>query len=146
MVSNLSILEGIFEAEFQSWFFFVQMNFKRDFLYNQKGRRSIAGTAQELQPTPAWPPWWSGGWVGVPEPSPLSTFYLFGYKGNPFKKIFWQKKTLKFGLKNTLQDRQVRDHFFKNSLQEGIFENSWKFFQLLQNFKPTRKLLCTFLY
>ena len=22
-------------------------------------------------------------------------------------------------------DRQVRDHFFKNSLQKGVFENSW---------------------
>ena len=36
--------------------------------------------------------------------------------------------------------------FFKNSLQEGVFENSLKFLQLLQNFTPIRKFLCTFLY
>ena len=100
MVSNLSILEGIFEAKFQSWFFFekklqgfffrnffpkdfpcffekkiqgifpqknfvkrfpckftplletrsslARAAFKRDFLYNQKGRRSIVGMAQQL--------------------------------------------------------------------------------------------------
>merc|ERR1712083_695278 len=32
--------------------------------------------------------------------------------------------------------------FFKNFLQEGVFENSLKFLQLLQNFTPIRKLLC----
>merc|ERR1711923_512865 len=36
--------------------------------------------------------------------------------------------------------------FFKNSLQEGVFENSLKFLQLLQNLTHIRKLLCTFLY
>merc|ERR1711923_619661 len=36
--------------------------------------------------------------------------------------------------------------FFKNSLQEGVSENSVKFLQLLQNLTPIRKLLCTFLY
>merc|ERR1711973_1015086 len=36
--------------------------------------------------------------------------------------------------------------FFKNSLQEGVFENSLKFLQLVPNLTPIRKLLCTFLY
>ena len=36
--------------------------------------------------------------------------------------------------------------FFKNSLQEGYFENSLKFLQLVPNLTPIRKLLCTFLY
>ena len=36
--------------------------------------------------------------------------------------------------------------FFKNSLQEGDFENSLKFLQLVQNLTPIRKLFCTFLY
>merc|ERR1712079_827576 len=36
--------------------------------------------------------------------------------------------------------------FFKISLQEGDFENSLKFLQLVQNLTPIRKLLCTFLY
>ena len=33
------------------------------------------------------------------------------YKRNPFKIFSEKKSTLKFGLKNTLQDRQVGDHF-----------------------------------
>ena len=53
----------------------------------------------------------------------------FFFQGNPFK-IF--------------QKIKLETIFFKNSLHEGIFENSWKILQLLQNFKPTRKLLCTF--
>merc|ERR1712197_124145 len=36
--------------------------------------------------------------------------------------------------------------FFKISLQEGDFENSLKFLQLVPNLTPIRKLLCTFLY
>merc|ERR1712155_245798 len=36
--------------------------------------------------------------------------------------------------------------FLKISLQEGDFENSLKFLQLVQNLTPIRKLLCTFLY
>merc|ERR1711974_443093 len=104
MVSNLSVLEGIFEAKFQRGFFFekklhgffsriffpkdfpsffekkfrgiflqkhfvkrfpckftpwletrsslARAAFKRDFLYNQKGRRSIAGMAQQLESAP----------------------------------------------------------------------------------------------
>ena len=52
--------------------------------------------------------------------------HLQFYIENPFKISSEQKKSsLKFGLKNTLQDRQVGDHFFKNPLQEGVFENSW---------------------
>ena len=31
MVSNLTILEGIFETKFQGWFFFVPNNFYVDF-------------------------------------------------------------------------------------------------------------------
>ena len=42
------------------------------------------------------------------------------------------------------QNRQVRHHFFKNSLHEGVFENSWKFLQLVQTFTPITNLLCTF--
>ena len=42
------------------------------------------------------------------------------------------------------QNWQVRHHFFKNSLQEGVFENSWKFLQLVQTFTPITNLLCTF--
>ena len=34
--------------------------------------------------------------------------------------------------------------FFKNSLQEGNFENSLKFLQLAPNLTPIRNLLCTF--
>ena len=79
MVSNLSVLEGIFETKFQSWFFF---------------RKKSSSNFPKFQP----------------------------------------------------QNRQVRHHFFKNSLHEGVFENSWKFVQLLQNITPIRILLCTFLY
>ena len=44
----------------------------------------------------------------------------------PLKFFRTQKKsTLKLGLENTLQDRQVGNHFFKNSLLVGVFENSW---------------------
>merc|ERR1712030_169789 len=35
-------------------------------------------------------------------------------------------------------------NFSKNSLQEGVFENSLKFLQLVPNLTPIRKLLCTF--
>merc|ERR1712121_611508 len=34
--------------------------------------------------------------------------------------------------------------FFKNSLQEGVFENSLKFLHLVPNLTPIRKLLCSF--
>ena len=37
MVSNLSILEGVFEAKFQGWFFFAPKKFKRDFPYKIEG-------------------------------------------------------------------------------------------------------------
>ena len=62
--------------------------------------------------------------------SPIK-FFLHFFQGNPF--TFFSKITL-FRI------------FFKNPLQEGVFENSWKFFQLVPNLTPIRKLLCTFLY
>ena len=37
MVSNLTILEGIFEAKFQGWFFFVPNNFYVDFFCKIEG-------------------------------------------------------------------------------------------------------------
>ena len=37
MVSNLSILEGVFEAKFQGWFFLLRRNFKRDFYCKIEG-------------------------------------------------------------------------------------------------------------
>ena len=49
--------------------------------------------------------------------SPIK-FFLHFLQGNPF--TFFSKITL-FRI------------FFKNPLQEGVFENSWKFFQLVQN-------------
>ena len=78
--------------------------FKRDFLVNQKGRRSRAGVARERmyegrvlvagggvelpEPSPlstSYPHGYQGNrWVGVPEPSPLSTSYPHGSQGNPF--------------------------------------------------------------
>ena len=37
MVSNLTILEGIFETKFQGWFFFVPNNFYVDFFCKIEG-------------------------------------------------------------------------------------------------------------
>ena len=37
MVSNLTILEGIFETKFQGWFFFVPNNFYVDFFFKIEG-------------------------------------------------------------------------------------------------------------
>ena len=37
MVSNLMILEGIFETKFQGWFFFVPNNFYVDFFWKIEG-------------------------------------------------------------------------------------------------------------
>ena len=69
-VINFIFLKKI--KQLLSWFLIlVGFNFLKDFLYNQMGRRSIAGTPQKLQPTPSWP--WSG--LGGLE-FPLST-YLF---------------------------------------------------------------------
>ena len=41
MVSNLSILEGVFEAKFQGWFFLLRRNFKRDFFCKIEGEFSF---------------------------------------------------------------------------------------------------------
>merc|ERR1712198_428931 len=57
-----------------------------------------------------------------------------------FFSIFTGKSLVKFFQKLLLNP------FFKNSLQEGVFGNSLKFLQLVQNLTPIRKLLCTFLY
>ena len=65
------------------------------------------------------------------------------YKRNPFKFFFRKKLSSNFP-KFQPQNWQVRHHFFKNSLQEGVFENSWKFLQLVQTFTPITNLLCTF--
>ena len=58
--------------------------------------------------------------------------------------FFSQKKSSPNFSKFQPQNRQVRHHFFKNSLHEGVFENSWKFLQLVQTFTPITNLLCTF--
>merc|ERR1711978_225526 len=47
---------------------------------------------------------------------------------------------------NNFSKKLLLRPFFKNSLQEGVFENSLKFLQLVPNLTPIRKLLCTFLY
>merc|ERR1712155_153244 len=57
-----------------------------------------------------------------------------------FSSFFTGKSLYNFSKKLLLNP------FFKNSLQEGVFENSLKFLQLVQNLTPIRKLLCTFLY
>ena len=57
-----------------------------------------------------------------------------------FSSFFTGKSLYNFSKKLLLRP------FFKNSLQEGVFENSLKFLQLLQNLTPIRKLFCTFLY
>merc|ERR1712060_312496 len=57
-----------------------------------------------------------------------------------FSSYFTGKSLYNFSKKLLLRP------FFKNSLQEGVFENSLKFLKLLQNLTPIRKLLCTFLY
>merc|ERR1712198_302087 len=57
-----------------------------------------------------------------------------------FSSIFTGKSLYNFSKKLLLRP------FFKNSLQEGYFENSLKFLQLVPNLTPIRKLLCTFLY
>merc|ERR1712198_730441 len=57
---------------------------------------------------------------------------------NFFFSFFTGKSLVKFFLKLLLNP------FFKNSLQEGVFENSLKFLQLVQNLTPIRKLFCTF--
>ena len=54
-----------------------------------------------------------------------------------FSSFFTGKSLYNFSKKLLLRP------FFKNSLQEGVFENSLKFLQLLQNFTPIKKLLCT---
>ena len=36
-----------------------------------------------------------------------------------------KKLSLKSEFENTLEDRELFSHFFKNPLQEGDFENSW---------------------
>ena len=41
IVSNLSILEGVFEAKFQGWFFLLRRNFKRDFFCKIEGEFSF---------------------------------------------------------------------------------------------------------
>merc|ERR1712030_152318 len=43
------------------------------------------------------------------------------YKRNPFKIFSEKKSTLKFCLKNTLYDRQVRHHFFQKLSPRGCF-------------------------
>ena len=58
--------------------------------------------------------------------------------------FFLEKKSSPNFPKFQPQNRQVRHHFFKNSLHEGVFENSWKFLQLVQTFTPITNLLCTF--
>merc|ERR1711923_466582 len=57
-----------------------------------------------------------------------------------FSSLFAGKSLYNFSKKLLLRP------FFKNSLQEGVFENSLKFLQLVPNLTPIRKLLCTFLY
>ena len=57
-----------------------------------------------------------------------------------FSSFFTRKSLYNFSKKLLLRI------FFKISLQEGDFENSLKFLQLVQNLTPIRKLLCTFLY
>ena len=57
-----------------------------------------------------------------------------------FSSFFTGKSLYNFSKKLLLRP------FFKNSLQEGVFENSLKFLQLVPNLTPIRKLLCTFLY
>ena len=66
-------------------------------------------------------------------------FYL-KMSNKKFSSFFTGKSLYNFSKKLLLRP------FFKNSLQEGVFENSLKFLQLVQNLTPIRKLLCTFLY
>ena len=55
-----------------------------------------------------------------------------------FSSFFTGKSLYNFSKKLLLRP------FFKNSLQEGVFENSLNFLQLVPNLTPIRKLLCTF--
>ena len=89
--------------------------------------------------------------------------YLQFFKRNPCKIDSLFRKVVKFTKEIAIiffseknhpenfpkfqpQNWQARYHFFKNSLQEGDFENSLKFLQLVPNLTPIRILLCTFLY
>ena len=72
----------------------------------------------------------------------------FNFKKEIHVKIIRNKKksTLKLGPKNTLQDRQVGDHFKKSHRSNVILKIVGATPQLIQNLTPIRKLLCTFLY
>ena len=76
--------------------------------------------------------------------SPKKWNHLQFYKRNPFKNESDQKKS--YYNKRPWGNFLLLRIFFKNSLQEGDFENSLKFLQLVPNLTPIRKLLCTFLY
>merc|ERR1712027_97395 len=96
------------------------------------GRRSIAGIAQHSIP------------ISIIKEIPFKIFPSPSiFQRNPFKNffhfIFFTGKSLYIFSKKLL----LRI-FFKNSLQEGDFENSLKFLQLVPNLTPIRKLFCTF--
>ena len=114
MVSNLTVLEGIFETKFQGLFFFYPNNFSWYFFNKPWGWEVDSGDSSGnstpptpdqnsalvhslLSPSPPPPPhresgctrveFRSGaGGVDLPEPSPLSTSYPHGCESESEKK------------------------------------------------------------
>ena len=96
MVSNFTVLEGIFETKFQGCFFF----------------RKILSDFFLSCPVPYSLP--TGSSANPYGERRKREFDVTEYQKCPL--IFSRKKsTLKFGLKNTLLDRQVGGHFWKKS-------------------------------
>ena len=120
--------------------------FRRDFLYNHGGRRSIAGIKESFKGNAARARLARGfrnkkisREISCKKFKTHLQFYVKISNKN-FSSFFTGKSLYNFSKKLLLRP------FFKNSLQEGVFENSLKFLQLLQNLTPIRKLFCTFLY
>ena len=112
---------------------------ERNFFKNERQNSKLPWTLHRKSPSK---------WIGPKKSSPKNWNRLLFYLVIPFKINSGQKKlSLKIGLKNTLQDREVGNKFWKNGLLEGDFENREPPTPTSsQIFEPIKKLLTNFLY